>query len=106
MFEAALPWIKAGSDLLGAVGGLNGKNAEPGIASSGGTAVINNDADFSGFTVATGKARADGARISKTSSDGVGTPSASLTGALGDVSPLWLIGGAVALVMLWRAIKK
>lgn len=101
-----LTWINAGSSLLNAVGGLNGKNAEPGIASSGGTAALNTDVDFSGFTVATGNAKASGAKINKTSSDGIGTPAASLSGMLGDVSPVVLIVGAVALVLVWRRMSK
>lgn len=76
-----LEWIQAGSQLLQAVGGLGG-SPPPSQAYSGMAPTVSRaDLDFSGFTVATGSARADGAKISKTSSDALGqTPAAPAQG--------------------------
>ena len=101
-----ISWINAGSSLLSALKGGAGAPA-PGYAPAGNApSVATTDADFSGFTVATGNARADGARISKTSRDGIDTPGVGFAGAFSDVSPAILIGGAVALAVLWRIFKK
>ncbi len=105
-----LDFINAGSALLGAVGSLNARPAVPGIASSGGPLANKTDVDFSGFTVATGGSRAEGATISKSTADalGAGTPS-PVTAALSSVNPTTalVIGGAVlGVVVLWRILKK
>ncbi len=84
-----LEWIQAGSQLLNAVGGLGG-SPPPSQAYSGLAPTVSRaDLDFSGFTVATGQARADGAKISKTSSDSLsGAPAAAPapSGVLGAVA--------------------
>ncbi len=105
-----LDFITAGSQLLGAVGSLNGRPAAPGYALSGGPLSNKTDVDFSGFTVATGGSKAEGATISKSTADalGGGTPS-PLTAALSSVNPktaLYIGGGLLAVVLLWRILKK
>ena len=102
---AVLEWISAGSQLLNAIGGLNGQSAAPGNALSGnaGATAVRSDVDFSGFTVATGQARADGAKISKTNSDATGIPSAAQS--LSSVSPGLLLAGAAALGLVWRFVN-
>lgn len=102
-----LAWIKAGSELLNAVGGLNAGPAAPGVATSGNAPIgLKSDVDFSGWTVATGNGRADGARINKTSSDALGadTP-AAMQNLLGGLSPITLIALALGAGLLWRALK-
>lgn len=92
---SALAWLQAGSQLLGAVGGLGA--APPSSAVSGIAPTISSSAvDFSGFTVATGSARAEGATITKPSSDSVGG-SNQATEAKGINIPglLTLIGGGL-----------
>lgn len=109
-----LEWINAGSQLLGAVGSLKGGSAAPaapGIASSGGPLANKADVDFSGFTVATGNARADGATISKTSADGLAGAAPSSAGAAlqsmaMNPTALWIAGGILGVAVLWRALKK
>ena len=102
--EAALPWINAGTGLISALGGLGGKSAAPaGPAISGAPTMLQNDLDFSGFTVATGQGKADGAKINKTSSDSLtGTPGES-TGSGGlSMSPSLILGLAAAAGLLWN----
>lgn len=107
----ALDWVNAGSNLLGAVGSLNAKPAQPGFATSGGPLANKADVDFSGFTVATGNARADGATVSKSSADGLaGAVPSSVGAALQSVGlsggALWVAAAVVGGALLWRALKK
>ena len=112
--------IAAASQLIGAVGSLNAAPATPGIAGPSGGALGNKaDVDMSGWTVATGKARAEGATISKTSSDAIGQqPGGAAAGLMGGnagatlagmgISP-GMVGIAGALLLgavLWRMSKK
>lgn len=107
----ALDWINAGSNLLGAVGSLNAPPPAPGFATSGGPLANKADVDFSGFTVATGQARATGATVSKSSADGLaGAVPSSVGAALQSVglnkSALWIGAGVVGVAVLWRILKK
>lgn len=94
-------WIAAGTQVLKSV---TAQSAQPGFATSGNApTVIKNDADFSGFTVATSGARADGAKISKTTSDNAG---GMMSGLLSNVSPVALIAGAAVVVaVVWKRKK-
>lgn len=88
---SALQWVNAGSQLLNAVGGLQGKGAAPGYAMSGqGPSMPKSDVDFSGFTVATGRATANGATIKKNPTDTLGASDGGSGG--GGFSPLLVIG--------------
>lgn len=93
------PALIAAAAQVGAAA-MNQPPAAPGIAGpSGGTITPKIGNDFSGWTVATGGSRADGATISK--ENGLGG------GAVGGMSPLLLIGGAiVGGVLLWRLSSK
>lgn len=101
----ALAWIQAGSSLLNAVGGLGGKSASPGVATSGNAPIFNtSEQDFSGFTVATSGARATGATIDKVSSTAGGLP--STLSDLSNLNPMLVLGLAVAAAVLWRILKR
>lgn len=100
-----LDYINAGSSLLNAVGGLS-KQAQPGIATSESGAVgIKTDVDFSQWTVATGGSTAKADNTKKTS-DETGTTAAASSAALGGLSPITMIVGAVALGLVVRMMKK
>lgn len=100
----ALAWINAGSGLLNAVGGLKPQNAQPGISTSGNAPIFNtSEQDFSGFTVATSGAKANGATIDKVSSNSGGLPSA--LSDLGNLNPALVIGLAIGAAVLWRMLK-
>lgn len=89
---STLQWVNAGSGLLNAVGGLNRQTPDY-TASGMGPTVSGADVDFSGFTVATGQAKATGATISKTpSSTFSGAPSDAGAQQGGSFSPALLIG--------------
>ncbi|MBN9407626.1 MAG: hypothetical protein J0H69_00625 [Burkholderiales bacterium] len=100
-----ISWINAGSSLLNA---LNGGGAAPaGPAISGAPTMLNNDLDFSGFTVATGQGKADGAKINKTSSDSLSQPgtnagASASGGLLSNISPGLVLGLAAAAGLLWN----
>lgn len=102
-----ISWINAGSQLLNAVGGAQAKPAAPGVATSGGAPIgLKADVDFSGWTVATGSGKADGATILKSQSDALGTDMQPMAQILGGLSPVTVIAGALALGLLWRAFKR
>ena len=82
----------------------SGAGGAPGEALSG-QVRTGADVDFSGFTVATGRATANGAMIKKNAGDD-GT--AGLTDAMpGGVSPVVLLGlGGLSLLVVWSIFKK
>lgn len=89
---STLQWVNAGSNLLNAVGGLN-RQAPDYTASGMGPTVSGSDVDFSGFTVATGQAKATGATISKTpSSNYSGAPASDGAASGGGFSTMLAIG--------------
>ncbi|TAH10517.1 MAG: hypothetical protein EAZ11_12290 [Curvibacter sp.] len=99
-----LAWIQAGSQLLNAVGAARAAPGAPGISTSGNAPnLFNNDQDFSGFTVATSGARADGAKISKTSSDQAGTLAGM--GSMADLSPVTIALFAAGAVVVWKLTR-
>lgn len=98
----ALQWVNAGSNLLNAVGGAQGRGAAPGFASSG-PASSKAENDFSGFTVATGNAKATGATISKNPTDSIGAAADDKPSGIGSLSPGLVMAGAAALGLLWNA---
>lgn len=82
----------------------SGSGTAPGQA-TGGLAKAGADIDFSGFTVATGNAKANGASIKKNAADdGV----AGLADAMpGSTSPIVLLGlGGLALLVAWSIFKR
>lgn len=98
----ALAWINAGSGLLNAIGGLNGQSAQPGIATSGNAPIFNtSEQDFSGFTVATSGAKANGATIDKVASNQAGSLPSALSG-LSNINPLVILAIAAAAGIVWR----
>lgn len=107
-----LPALIAAGAQLGAAALSNQAPATPGMSGPSGGALGNKaDVDFSGWTVATGGSRADGAQISKSSADSMGGAPASPVGAalqsLGMSSTaLWVAGGVVGVAVLWRMLKK
>lgn len=102
--------LTAGSQILGAVGGLRAAPATPGVATSGLAPLTNNtDADFSGFTVATGRARADGATITKTSADANGTglaPGMALSLPSVPAAVWYGVGALLVAGVAWRIFRK
>jgi hypothetical protein len=89
-------WIKAGSDIISSL--VRTPAAAP--ATSGGmvSTPTAQDFDFSGFTVATGNARATGAPNYKTTAGvGNGTP-ASAPASGGGISPGLLVAGLAAVL--------
>ena len=92
----ALQWVNAGSNLLNSL--KNGAGSAPGYAMSG-PANSKADVDFSGFTVATGQATANGANIKKSPADQVN--GASSDAGSSPVSPGLIVGLAAAAGLLW-----
>lgn len=82
----------------------SGAGTAPGESTSG-LVKTGADVDFSGFTVATGRATANGAMIKKNAADD-GT--AGLTDAMpGSVSPVVLLGlGGLSLLVAWKIFSK
>lgn len=92
--------IAAGAQLLGA---LKSGPATPNYTTSGNApSVITNDFDSSGWTVATGKATANGANVSKTADSAAASAIAGFAGA-NPVTIAALLIGAVVLVRLLKA---
>lgn len=91
-------WIKAGSDVISSL--VRAPAAAP--ANSGGSlsTPVGIDNDFSGFTVATGNARATGAPNNKTTAGQGNNPAAAgASGAdTGGISPGLLVAGLAAAV--------
>ncbi len=99
-----LEYVQAGTSLLNALNGLGGGAAQPGVAQSGmGPTTSRSDVDFSGWTVATGGSKADGAKINKTSSDATGAAPAA--GGIGGLSPPLILGLAAGAGLLWRTLN-
>lgn len=93
----ALQWVNAGSNLLNSL--KSGAGSAPGYAMSG-PANSKADIDFSGFTVATGNATANGANIKKSPADQVNGASSD-AGSSSPVSPGLIVGLAAAAGLLW-----
>lgn len=83
----------------------SGNGAAPGQSTSG-TVKTNADVDFSGFTVATGSAKAYGATIKKgETDDGLAGLTESMPGRIS--SPVVLLGlGGMALLVAWKIFSK
>lgn len=88
-------WIQAGSQLLGGV--IRSQPAGPSI--SGAPVSINQDIDFSGFTVGTGGSKVTGAPNNKTFSPSNGLPAAEDGGKL---LPALIVGSAAIAGFLWN----
>lgn len=105
MANPALAWVNAGSQLLNAVGGLGGKSAQPGVSTSGNAPIFATaDLDFSGFTVATGGSKANGATIDKVSSNAAGSLPSAIS-ELSNVSPLVILACVAGAAVLWKLTR-
>lgn len=91
-----LQWVNAGSNLLNSL--KSGAGSAPGYAVSG-PANSKADIDFSGFTVATGHATANGANIKKSPADQVN--GASSDAGSSSISPGLVVGLASLAGLLW-----
>lgn len=109
-----LPVLAAAAVQLGSAALSKGGNQAPAgpqyLDGNEGPLANKADVDFSGWTVATSGARADGAKISKTSSDALGVPSgvaSGIAGGLAVVPPVvWVAGAVVLVALLWPRSKK
>lgn len=83
----------------------SGSGSAPVEATAGGYGKAGADVDFSGFTVATGRATAHGASIKKNAAD---DGLAGLTDMLpGSTSPIVLLGlGGLSLLVVWKIFSK
>ncbi|MES2688073.1 MAG: hypothetical protein V4706_14720 [Pseudomonadota bacterium] len=101
-----ITWIAAGTALLGALnGGNKGASGGGGGANimSGAPVRLNQDIDFSGFTVGTGSSKVTGAPNNKTTNNGDGAPAESLmAGGWENMLPVLIVGGAAVLGLLWK----
>lgn len=88
-------WIQAGSQVLSSVL----KPPASGDAISGSTSYVNQDFDFSGFTVGTGSAKVTGAPNNKTTGQSAGAPAAS--GSLSSALPVLMVGLAALAGFIW-----
>ncbi len=92
-------WITAGASLINALTGGGGAPAGPSI--SGAPITSKADYDFSGFTVATGNARADGAKITKTSSDSLSGNQPTSSSSSSGISGSMILGLAALAGLVW-----